>query len=64
MLFLQIYIIISAVITVFAIKGLEKIPNGPSNLLSAILTGLMVGLLWPLSILLVSSEASGRRNNE
>lgn len=64
MLFLQIYLVISAVLTVLVIKATEHIPDGPSNVFSAIMLGLIAGLAWPLVILLVASEAASRGDHD
>lgn len=64
MLFLQIYMIVSAIFAVLTIKGVGMLPDGPSNLFSSIMLGLMVGFTWPLGLLMIASEVAGRRNNE
>lgn len=61
MLFLQIYLVLSAIAFVGMLRVFDTIPDGPSHMASAILFSLAIGLTWPLMFLAAAVEMSYRK---
>lgn len=64
MIFLQIYVILCALVFVLILKGFQNIPDGPQSLLSATLLSLGFSLVWPIMIAGLLIEFKSRGNNE